>query len=321
MDAFAQLVGQERAIELLERAIATQRIAPAYLFTGPDGVGRQLAARAFSNLLLASQQRHNRDKQRTTNNHPDFMWVEPTYLHQGERITAAEAAAMGVKRRANPQIRIEQIREIAEFLSRLPLEAARAVVAIEEAQAMSEASANALLKTLEEPGRATLILIAPSSQALLPTLVSRCQRIPFYPLAVAQVQQVLEREGYEEIFSAPEIIAIAQGSPGAAISAWQQLQAIPTDLLQSLIQRPARALQALELAKAIDKMLDTEAQLWLIDYLQFAYWQQFLARKLARSPLEFLERARQALLCYAQPRLVWEVALCQLAAIANIKSG
>ncbi|MBD2578976.1 DNA polymerase III subunit delta' [Oscillatoria sp. FACHB-1406] len=314
---FSQLVGQERAIELLERAIATQRIAPAYLFAGPDGVGRQLAARAFSNLLLTPQHQDNREKHRTTNNHPDFMGVEPTYLHQGERITAAEAAEMGVKRRANPQIRIEQIREIAEFLSRPPLEAVRAVVVIEEAQAMSEASANALLKTLEEPGRATLILIAPSSEALLPTLVSRCQRIPFYPLAAAQVQQVLEREGYEEILSAPEIIAIAQGSPGAAISAWQQLQAIPSDLLQSLIERPDRALQALELAKAIDKMLDTETQLWLIDYLQFAYWQQFLARKLARPPLEFLERSRQALLSYAQPRLVWEVALCQLTAIAK----
>ncbi len=73
---------------------------------------------------------------------------------------------------------IEQIREITNFLSRPPLESSRSVVVIEQADTMTESAANALLKTLEEPGKATLILIAPSPSSLLPTLVSRCQHIP-----------------------------------------------------------------------------------------------------------------------------------------------
>jgi DNA polymerase III subunit delta' len=316
MNAFAQLVGQSQAVELLKRAIATDRIAPAYLLAGPAGVGRQLAARDFSLLLLGQHLPEDKQiavqKRFLAGNHPDLWWVQPTYLHQGQRLTPEEAAAAGVKRKAPPQIRIEQIREITEFLSRPPLEATRSVVVIEEAQAMPEASANALLKTLEEPGRATLILLAPSSDALLPTLVSRCQRIPFYPLAVEEMKQVLERVGYGEIAARPEILAIAQGSPGEAIFSWQQLQAIPPDLLQKLMQFPANPLHALELAKEIDRTLDTETQLWSLDYLQYIYWQQFLAGQIAKAPLQLLEQARQSLLCYAQPRLVWEVTLLGL---------
>lgn len=62
------------------------------------------------------------------------------------------------------------------------MRASRSLVVLTQAETMNEAAANALLKTLEEPGRATLILIAPSPSALLNTIVSRCQKIPFYPL-------------------------------------------------------------------------------------------------------------------------------------------
>jgi DNA polymerase-3 subunit delta' len=313
MNEFAELVGQPLAVELLQRAIATQRIAPAYLFVGAEGVGRKLAARAFAALLLGQNLPPNQKtalKQRlSAGNHPDFLWVQPTYLHQGQRLTPEEAIAAGVQRKAPPQIRIEQIREIAEFVSRSPLEAPRLAIAIEEAQLMAEAAANALLKTLEEPGRATLVLIAPSGDSLLSTLVSRCQRIPFSPLSLAALEQVLERVGRTDILAQPALLAIAQGSPGAAIRAWEQLQAIPPDLLQMLAQFPRNPLQALELAKEIAQTLEVETQLWLLDYLQYLYWQQFLAGRLEKAPLTQLERARQALLSYAQPRLVWEVML------------
>jgi DNA polymerase-3 subunit delta' len=104
-------------------------------------------------------------------------------------------------------------------------------------------------------------------------------------------------------------MGMAQGSPGEAIAIWQQLQSIPDDLLQKVKQLPQNLLSALELAKEIDKTLDTESQLWLIDYLQHCYWQQFLAGGISRSPLEPLEKARQYLLNYVQPRLVWECTL------------
>jgi DNA polymerase-3 subunit delta' len=312
MSGFKQLIGQSQAVELLQQILAYHRIAPAYLFVGAPGVGRRLAARAFSQQLLSLHltcpAKFPIEKRVLAGNHPDLLWVEPTYLHQGERLTAKEAEASDLKRKAPPQIRIEQIREIAQFLSRPPLEASRAVVIIEEAQAMTEAAANALLKTLEEPGQATLILLAPSTDALLPTLVSRCQRIPFSRLSLEALQQVLQENGYGAILNYPELLAIAQGSPGEAIASFTQLQTIPPDLREQLLELPKSPLHALELAKEIERTLDTPAQLWLLDYLQYSYWQKWQKKRL----LEELEKARQYLLTYVQPRLVWECLLLEL---------
>lgn len=316
MDFFAQLVGQAQAVELLTQVVNQNRVAPAYLFVGPTGVGRSLAARCFVEQLFCAdvttakqQQVQNRLR---LGNHPDLLWVEPTHLHQGQRLTATEAAAAGLKRKAPPLIRLEQIREIQQFLSRPPLEAQRSVVVIEQAETMAEAAANALLKTLEEPGQATLILIAPTTESLLPTLVSRCQRIPFYRLNSATMAQVLRQTGDEEILHAPLVLAIAQGSPGEAIAASQQFQAIPSDLLQAVLEPPKSPSDALKLARQIDKTLDIEAQLWLVDYLQHGYWQQFLRGAIQQEPLQQLEKARRYLISYAQPRLVWEVTLLEL---------
>ncbi|HEY9873661.1 MAG TPA: DNA polymerase III subunit delta' [Candidatus Obscuribacterales bacterium] len=312
MNFFSRLVGQNQAVELLTQAVAINRIAPAYLFAGPNGVGRSLAARCFGELLfsagVSTSQQQKVQKRLQQGNHPDLLWVEPTYLHQGQRLSATEAAALGVKRKAPPQIRIEQIREITQFLGRSPLEASRSLVVIEQAESMAEAAANSLLKTLEEPGQATLILIAPSSESLLPTLVSRCQRIPFYRLTSKDMADILIHNGHEEIANNSSVLAIAQGSPGEAIDSWQQRQAIPSDLLDQLTSSPKTPRDALELARKIDKELDTEAQLWLVDYLQHRYWQH----QRQSSFVQHLEKARQYLLNYAQPRLVWECTLLNL---------
>ncbi len=187
MGGFEQLVGQPQVVALLEAAIARDRVAPAYLFAGATGVGKALAAVCFLQILLGE----TTERRIAQRNHPDLLWVEPTYLDKGKRLTAAAAEVAGVKKRAAPIVRLEQIREVTQFLSRPPLEADRSVVVIEAAESMPEAAANALLKTLEEPGPATIILLAPNVEMLLPTLVSRCQRIPFYRLALAAMTQVL----------------------------------------------------------------------------------------------------------------------------------
>ncbi|MEH1938838.1 MAG: DNA polymerase III subunit delta' [Nostoc sp.] len=312
INPFAPLVGQQQAIELLTQAVRQNRVAPAYLFVGPDGVGRSLAARCFVELLFSSEMGataalQNRLRQ---GNHPALLWVEATYLHQGQRLTAAEAAEKGLKPKAPPVIRLEQIREITKFLSRPPLEAPRNVVVLEEAQTMAEAAANALLKTLEEPGQATLILIAPTPESVLPTLVSRCQRIPFYRLDAQSLAVVLTQTGHQEILQNQAVLSIAAGSAGSAIASYEQLQVIPSELLEDLKKAPASYRKALELAKKIDKDLDTEAQLWLVDYLQQFYWQQWHQPSIINQ----LEQARKYLLSYAQPKLVWEcllLSVCQ----------
>lgn len=318
---FEDVVGQSASVELLSQAIARNRIAPAYLFAGSAGIGKRLVAQRFTELLLArppgntgagSDRRSQRVavlRQRIEQrNHPDLFWVEPTYLHQGKRVSVSEAEELGIKRRSPPQIRLEQIRDITQFLSRPALESERAVVILENSETMAEPAANALLKTLEEPGQATLILLAPSIDSLLPTLVSRCQRIPFTRLAPDEMQQVLKRVGMEDILCQPEVMAIAQGSPGLAIESWQRLQALDPELL-SAAQRPLTSLRiALELARRISKALDPEDQIWLLQYLQHYYWNQSYAPRI----IQQLETARKHLRGYVQPRLVWETTLMQI---------
>ncbi|ELR96367.1 DNA polymerase III subunit delta' [Gloeocapsa sp. PCC 73106] len=295
------LKGQNRGMELLQRAIALNRIAPAYLFSGPDGVGRRLAAQTFASLILALDS----DKLVVNCNHPDLLWIEPTYLHQGKLFTLKQALAESISRKTAPQIRIEQIRQIAEFLGRPPLVSPRYVVVIEGAHQMTEASANALLKTLEEPGLATLILIANSDARLLSTLVSRCQRIPFYRLTELELIEVLQEQGYSAIVSQPEIISLAQGSPGRAIALSEQLDQIPPELLTQLKSPPDQILSVFTLAKEVSQTLDTEAQILLIDYLQLYYWRSLPNPEIAA----IWEKARQSLQYFVTPRLVWECTL------------
>lgn len=320
MNAFERLVGQSQAVELLTQAIARNRIAPAYLFTGAEGVGRKLAAYGLIECLFHPVGQGERSpaqqqilRQRIEGrNHPDLLWVEPTYMHQGKRLTLAEAIAADVKRRTTALIRLEQIREVGQFLGRSPLEAARSVVVLEHAEQMPEASANALLKTLEEPGQATLILIARSPESLLPTIVSRCQRIPFFRLTAADVAAVLQRAGRSDVLADPQILQLAQGSPGAAIAHWQRLQEIPSEILQPLTQPPRSPREALSLARQIQQALDVDAQAWLIDWLQQQYWQGGAWGRQTVTGLRSLERARDYLRQNVSPRLVWEVTLLEL---------
>jgi DNA polymerase III subunit delta' len=308
------LLGQSPAVEILARSVVKQRLAPAYLFHGADGIGKSLAAKWFIELIfndrVPDSERSLIGQKLRQGNHPDVLWIAPTYKHQDKLLSAAEATVAGVKKKAPPQIRIEQIREISRFLSRPPLLGERSVIVIEHAETMPEGAANALLKTLEEPGKATIIAIASSLDSLLPTIISRCQQVPFHRLDRSTMVEILTNLGKTEILDRSEIIGLAQGSPGAAIDIWNQLQSIPADLLTSLTKLPLTRRQGLELASQIDRDLDSAEQLWLVDYLQYIYWQQTkVPQTIAR-----LEQTRSQLLAYVQPRLVWE---CTLMGIGN----
>jgi DNA polymerase III subunit delta' len=315
---FSGLLGQEQAVELLQQAVKLNRIAPAYLFLGSVGIGRSIAAKEFTRLLLSVDVPLEKypliERKLASGNHPDLLWVEPTYLNKGELYTASEAHVKGLPTKTPPKIRIEQIRNLTQFLNRPLLEAVRKVVVIEAAETMAEAAANALLKTLEEPGNATLILLAPDVDSLLSTLVSRCQRLQFYPLSEANLTTILQLKGYQEILEHLELIAIAQGSPGKAIAAWEILQTIPNELLAKLQRGISTSLDALQLAQIIATELDGQTQLWLVDYLQYYYWQQNQQVQL----IQLWEKTRQYLLSYVQSRLVWECALVNLSSIKTV---
>ncbi|MGF1575798.1 MAG: DNA polymerase III subunit delta' [Cyanophyceae cyanobacterium] len=319
------IVGQEQALQFLAAAVRKQRVTTAYCFVGSDGIGRALSARWFAQAVLCEQYGDPNGlvpcgqclncRLSSQGSHPDLLWIEPTYTHQGKRISRSEAAEQNLQRRAKPQVRLDQIQEVVTFVGRSPLRASRSVVVIEGAETLAESAGNALLKTLEEPGSALLILIVTSLSQLLPTLVSRCQGIPFRRLATAQVRQVIAPHqdpdlALEQIPSA--VWDLAQGSPGLALEALQQWQQIPPDVLQALEQWPSGIADAFKVGRQVAKALDVPAQLWLVDYLQLWHWHHPNPQQLAR--IRQLDRIRQQLMVYAQPQLVWEVNLAQVVA-------
>ena len=313
-DLFADLVGQAQAVALLEAALRHQRLAPAYLFAGPDGVGRRMAALRFLEGVLAGPGGSRAIRRRLQEgNHPDLLWVEPTYSEKGQLVPASKAEELGVIRRAAPQLRLEQIREVSRFLARSPVEAPGCLVVLEAVEAMAEAAANALLKTLEEPGDGLLILLSAAPEQLLSTIRSRCQQIPFARLSSALMGQVLAAP----IEDPPELVQLAAGSPGALLAHRRQWQALPeglADRLQALVAGTTGALTALELARDLCDALEAEQQFWLLDWWQLALWRQRPGAQQAAG-LRRLELLRSQLKAYVQPRLAWEVALLELAGL------
>lgn len=290
---FSALVGQSTAEYLLGGAINTHRVAPAYLFAGVNGIGKTLAAKIFSAQLLGTK---------AINNHPDLIWVEPTYLHQGNLVQNSELVDALVKRKYPPQIRIEQIREVTQFLNCSPLVASRKAVIIKDAHCMATAAANALLKTVEEPINGTIILISSQPQKLLPTITSRTHVIPFHRLNCTQMTAVLEKLKRQEILSNNTVLSLAAGSPGQAIAHYEQLQSIRHDLLAQLLSPSTDALTAMRFASEIDTQLEYHQQLWLLDYIQHSWWHRYHDVAL----VEKVESAKTTINKMVSPRLVWE---------------
>ncbi|MEB3302287.1 MAG: DNA polymerase III subunit delta' [Cyanobacteriota bacterium] len=314
-ELFAELVGQSLAVRLLAAALQRGRLAPAYLFAGPEGVGRRLATQRFLEGVLSGGTSNPGLRRRLDQgNIADLLWLEPTYLHQGQAVPVSKAEELGVSRRTPAQIRLEQVREVSRFLARCPIESARPLVVIENAEAMAEPAANALLKTLEEPGDGLLILISAAPERLLGTIRSRCQWIPFHPLPPTLMAQVLagitpaNGERTAPALDPPELVAMAAGSPGALLAHRRQWELLPEGLAERLQDLPPNPLAGLELAREISEGLDGEQQLWLLNWWQIALWRRH------RNPrqLERLEMLRRHLLSHVQPRLAWEVTLLEL---------
>ena len=304
---FEDLIGQSLAVDLLGEALHQQRLAPAYLFAGPEGVGRRLAALRFLEGALASGGSVRERRRLEARNHPDLLWVEPTFQHQGRLLTRSEAEEAGVSKRTPPQLRLEQIRGVGRFLARQPVESNRGMVVIEAAEAMAESAANALLKTLEEPGHGLLILLSAAPERLLSTIRSRCQLIRFLRLDPKAVNTVLERcDALAQ--DTQELLALAAGSPGALLEHRQRWDALPSELKTRFSKLPSQPMQALALARDLCETLDGEQQLWLINWWQQKLWNSGVGPQ----PLQRLETLRRHLLAFVQPRLAWEVALLDL---------
>ena len=197
------LAGQPRAQRLLAGALA--HLSHAYLFVGPDQGGKRLAARLFAaaiNCLDADHPGcgHCREcRQVMEDTHPDVRLWE---LGEGEKT-----------------FKVERVRELIHAVAWHPYQGRRKVHVLVDLDAVNPAGANALLKTLEEPPSATtLILIARDLDTVLPTLVSRCQVVPFGLTPVEAIAEHLQLRLGLSPEAAREVAFRSQGRMGAAIA-------------------------------------------------------------------------------------------------------
>jgi DNA polymerase-3 subunit delta' len=168
---------QAEAVEVLSRAIETGRVAHAWAFIGPHGVGRRTTALAFAKALVApsggaAASRADRGL------HPDVHLVGPTPPLSNPKGT--------------PAIRVDNIRELERLAALKPAEAPCKVFIVDEAETMTGAAPQAFLKTLEEPpARTVIILVLSQARALPATVLSRCQIVRFRPRAADGVVALL----------------------------------------------------------------------------------------------------------------------------------
>jgi len=238
------VLGQDKAKGMLRRAVSGGRLAHAYLFRGPAGVGKKTLARAFGNYLNCLSPTQTADacghcsscRKLRGDNHPDRLVIAP------------DGAA----------IKIAQVRELKRALTFPPFEANLRTVLLCDVHTMRREAANSLLKLLEEPPPGNLlILTGDGASEILPTITSRCQQIPFSTLPLDKVAETLVAEGIPPA-TAATLAALADGSLGQARNlAASPLLELRRRILTSLLElRPGRP----ETAEAIFSLADSSSE-------------------------------------------------------------
>lgn len=204
INGFRDLIGQARAIHLLQQGLRAGRTPHAYLFAGPEGVGKRTAALALAQALNCEEGMARADgcgtclscRKIAKGLHPDVQVIEP----------------------AGATMKIDQVRTLEADAALGLYEGKRKVFILDRAEKMTEQAANAILKTLEEPpGRSVLILLTTTPSALLPTIVSRCQTVTFSSLPDEALQTYLVQRGLDQN-DARLVVSFSRGSLGRALS-------------------------------------------------------------------------------------------------------
>ncbi len=201
--SFSEILGQQTAKRFLKQVMTSGKIPHAYLFTGIPGIGKTTTAMAFAMALNCREPDNAQGcgqcsscRQFKGENFPDFLSILPD----------------------GQNIRIDQIKELNRKLSFAPVSGGYRVCVIHQAEAMNDEAANSFLKTLEEPPPGNiLILKATEPLDLLPTIVSRCQQVPFQPLPAQEIKDLLLNKGDIDPEAAALLSRISAGSLGRAL--------------------------------------------------------------------------------------------------------
>jgi DNA polymerase-3 subunit delta' len=205
--AWERIHGHDAARDQLLTAYGRGRLAHAYLFVGPPGVGKRLFAVELAKALLCDRPPAPLTAcdtcpsctQVAAETHPDFFTVRtPEDKHE---------------------LPVDAVREFCGKLGLKPARGPRKVGMVEDADDFNEESANSFLKTLEEPPPGSvLILLATSAERQLPTILSRCQVVRFHPLSDDALQAVLADHGVTDATQVGRLVRLSGGSPGQGLA-------------------------------------------------------------------------------------------------------
>lgn len=208
---WSSLIGHGWAVDILQAALAHERVGHAYLFTGPEHIGKTTLARTFAQALNCLEQDPLRRpcgqcrpcRLIAVDRHPDVRLLEPEVTARGKR-----------------SLKIDEVRELQRDLSFAPYEARHKIAILAHFDAASQGASNAFLKTLEEPPPGVVLLLtATEADALLPTITSRCRVMTLRPLTAPALQSALEEGWQVPAPDAARLAHLADGRPGWALRA------------------------------------------------------------------------------------------------------
>ena len=248
------IIGHNQIIEQLQQTVASGRIAGAYLFVGPSGVGKEVVARYFAQLIFCQQDAQPpivcgtclACRKVDSGNHPDLQFIRPE----------------------GSLLKIGQIRELQRQVIYEPLEASRKIYILTDVDQMNPEAENCLLKTLEEPPAASvLILLTSNVQALLPTTRSRCQILQFHPMPTQELAEILVNRFSVAPEQATTLAIGAGGAIGKALTQLEKGDSLTEEVPQIL--RETNRIAAFRLAEDFKNNPETLGELvtWYRDLL------------------------------------------------------
>lgn len=210
-----EIIGHEWAVQLLKGHLINDQLRHAYLFTGPDGIGKRTIAVRFAQAINCPQTENPGQpclncrscRQIDKFNHPDIRIVESVEQEDS--------------------LKVEQIRELQVQLALAPYQARYKIALLLRFEEATNQAQNALLKTLEEPpSQVILLLTAESAENLLPTITSRCEILRLRPLPLEFVRKGLQEKWGVSAEEAEILAHLSSGRPGYALSLYQQPEAL-----------------------------------------------------------------------------------------------